>query len=253
MAGLRAHHRGFRIALEGEAALDLLIGFAKTAHALGIPVDGGLQLVVIELRPQDLAEVQLGVGTLPNQKVAQARLATRADEQIRLGQGVGAQIGLQTFRGQLLQGLVGVGVLPSAGGLQNVPAPTVVDRHRQVHHRALGGQALAQIDLFLELRGKGRLVANDPQADALLLQLGDLGLQITHKEIKEGGHFLGRTSPVLGAEGKDREVLDLFLHARLHHRSQIGRPHQVAHATGHETLFGPASIAVHDDNDVIGV
>src|SRR5262249_21100891 len=44
-----------------------------------------LQVLLAEIRPQRVDEPQLGVGTLPQQEIADALLAAGADQQIRIG------------------------------------------------------------------------------------------------------------------------------------------------------------------------
>src|SRR5512145_3057187 len=49
-------------------------------------------LALAELRPHALADVDLGVGELPQEEVADAHLAAGADEQVRVGDAGGAQV-----------------------------------------------------------------------------------------------------------------------------------------------------------------
>src|SRR5690606_32816124 len=50
-----------------------------------VVVHGQLELGIVELRPVAVAEVQLSVGKLPQQEVADATLATGADAQVGHG------------------------------------------------------------------------------------------------------------------------------------------------------------------------
>ena len=55
----------------------------------GVHVERLPQLLLAEVGPHQLAEVQLGVRHLPQQKVAQALFARGADEQVRFAHGGG--------------------------------------------------------------------------------------------------------------------------------------------------------------------
>ena len=88
------------------------------------------------------------------------------------------------------------------------------------------------VDLVVQLLWKSRMVTNDFQANPLRLEVFDFRLQIADKQIKQGGHLLRRAAPILGAEGKHREVLDMLFYASPHNGSQIGRAHQMPHISG---------------------
>ena len=55
---------------------------AEASLAARVLLQGCVECVLIEVRPQALDEVQLGVRALPEQEVAEAFLAAGADEQI---------------------------------------------------------------------------------------------------------------------------------------------------------------------------
>src|SRR3990167_8311532 len=63
---------------------DLITGQTETALASGIRGKCLLELRAIEIRPQDRREMHLGVGKFPQQEIADALLASGADEKIRL-------------------------------------------------------------------------------------------------------------------------------------------------------------------------
>src|SRR5690349_11431392 len=64
--------------------LDLLAGAPEAPLALAIGLDRQVQRGGVEVRPQRFGEVQLAVGELPEQEVADALLAAGADEQVGL-------------------------------------------------------------------------------------------------------------------------------------------------------------------------
>src|SRR4029450_6332554 len=65
----------------GASAADAAIS-PLTPTELG---DRLLQMVLAEIRPQRVDEHQLGIGTLPEQEIADALLAAGADQQVRVG------------------------------------------------------------------------------------------------------------------------------------------------------------------------
>ncbi len=103
----------------------------------------------IEIRPQAVNEVQFGIGAHPQQKIAQAALATAADQQIHLG---GSWLGVVGLRkeGKVLGGyLRRRGVAQPAPGLDRggYVAAGVVDGEAQVQPPALRSHAFAVLDL----------------------------------------------------------------------------------------------------------
>src|SRR5882672_8205635 len=53
------------------------------------------QVLLAEIRPQSIDEHQLGIGTLPEQEIADALLAARADQQVRVGNSCRQQLLLE--------------------------------------------------------------------------------------------------------------------------------------------------------------
>ena len=52
--------------------------------ATGKSLNGGSEIGLVEVRPQDVGEVELGVGRLPKQEVTQSLFSAGADEQIHV-------------------------------------------------------------------------------------------------------------------------------------------------------------------------
>ena len=64
--------------------LHLLAGAAEAPLALPIPIDRGVERGGVEIGPQHVGEIELGVGELPQQEVRDPLLAAGADEQVGL-------------------------------------------------------------------------------------------------------------------------------------------------------------------------
>ena len=70
---------------------DLLAGLAETAFALLIAPNGLAKLFFIEVGPVGVTEVELSIGALPKQVIAQTALATRTDKEVRVRQERGVE------------------------------------------------------------------------------------------------------------------------------------------------------------------
>src|SRR5262249_18390020 len=78
--------------------LHLLARPAEPPLPLPVPVDRGVERDRIEVGPQHVGEVQLGVGELPQQEVRDPLLPTGTDEQVGLGCVRHREEGLQLLR-----------------------------------------------------------------------------------------------------------------------------------------------------------
>ena len=69
----------------GPLLFHLRLGFSETTLAALEALDGLVQVGFGEVGPVGVAEIELGIGDLPEQIVRDAQLATRADEQVGVG------------------------------------------------------------------------------------------------------------------------------------------------------------------------
>ncbi len=53
---------------------------SEAAGATGVLLERSLELLLVEVRPQAVGEVQLGVGAFPEKKIAESLFAAGADE-----------------------------------------------------------------------------------------------------------------------------------------------------------------------------
>src|SRR5512134_174367 len=77
--------------------LQLLAGAAEAPLAPAVRGERFFERRGIEVGPQRLGEVELGVGELPQQEVADALLAAGADEEVRLGRVAHGEIRSEHF------------------------------------------------------------------------------------------------------------------------------------------------------------
>src|SRR3990167_6358127 len=83
MKTLSDRHSG--VCLCGRLGQDLFRSLAEAAFTPMKSRKGFVQGRVVEIRPELVAEVQLGIRGLPEQEIAQAHLTAGADQQVRIG------------------------------------------------------------------------------------------------------------------------------------------------------------------------
>ena len=81
--------------------LHLIAGAAKTPLPVGIPLQGRIQFLLVKLRPEDFREIQLCIGQLPEEEIADATFPARTDKQVRLRQIREAELCCQCFSGDI--------------------------------------------------------------------------------------------------------------------------------------------------------
>ena len=223
---------------------------AKPPLAVRKPSQGPGELLGVKVGPQDVGEVQLSIGHLPEQEVADARLAAGADEQVHLGHAGGAEVLSQVWLGEVLGTGAGVGQGPPLHGLHDVPAPAVVGRDVEGDGVVVHGGVLRHFDTLLQLLREGADVTQHLQAHALGLHGLHFFFKELHEQTHEGGHLVAGAAPVFGAEGKEGEVAHALVGAGFDQVTHACRALGVADGARHVALFGPAAVAVHDDGDV---
>jgi hypothetical protein len=135
-------------------------------------------------------------------------------------------------------------------GLDDVPAPAVVEADVENQPVVGGGADLGLGQPLTYLRRQGTAVTRKKQARAPLAQGRHLAHQGLGQQVHQAGNLVGRTLPVLGREGKDRQDTHATVQAQVQHPTQRFDTLAVAGQSRQETLPGPAPVAVHDDGDV---
>ena len=135
--------------------------FSKTALAGGIPMQGFAELGLVKLRPQGVSKVQLGIRSLPQQKVADALLAARADEQVNVRHACGAEVLRQLVLREVTCIKCGVGSLPVFNSLHHIPLAAIVGSHAQGNGLVMLGGSLGCAYAGLQLGCKAFNMANN--------------------------------------------------------------------------------------------
>src|ERR1035437_8676840 len=153
---------------------------AKPAIAPGVFLQRGKKLRLAKIRPERRRDDQFGVGYLPEQEIAHAHLAARADEQIRVGtiprpKMLGDDLLVDVRRVELaaLHFLA-----DSADGIHDFNAAAVAQRHDQRQAIVLGKCRDGFLEMLLHVFRQAINLANDFEADVVLVQLRRLGLEI---------------------------------------------------------------------------
>src|SRR6267154_1174144 len=239
-------HAGFALGF-----LDLLAGASEAALALAIPGDRRVELLGVEVRPQRRGEIQFGIRKLPKQEIADALLATGANEQVGFGRVVEREV-----RSELLLG-VPLGRKRGAAhelqqGLHQIPAAAVVGCNRERESHVARGEFFGAVRELDHARPEGRDIADDLQAHLVLVQALGFLLQGGHEQLLERRNLFGGSAPVLGAEGEKGQVFDADIGARTRDSTHRLDPLLVTRDARQIALFGPAAVAIHDDGYVPG-
>src|SRR2546428_1318458 len=230
---------------------ELLAGLPEAALALLIPRDRRIELPGVEIRPQRRGKVQLGISKLPKQEIADALLATGANEQIRFGRVIEREM-----RSELLLG-VSLGRQRAAAhqlqqGLQQTPAAAIVGGNGESESRIARSELLGAVREFDHARPEGRDIADDLQAHLVLMQPLGFLLQGSHEQLLQRRNLFGGTPPVLRAEGEQGQAFDSAIGARTRDLTHRLDSLLVTSDAKEIAPFDPTPVAIHDDGDMPG-
>src|SRR5919108_638203 len=230
--------------------------FARESETALARIEGAqrvLEMRHVEIRPQCLAEVQLGVGEIPQQEIADAVIAAGADEQVRVA-GVGQrQLARETL---LVDGVERHGAArhlrgDAPRGLHDIPASAVAHRHLQLEARVGAGELFGGRHARLQLDAERVAVADETQPHLVLVQFFDLAVQGFEEQLHEARDLDARPPPVLAREREQRQRADAAARALLDAHSHRAHALLVAGMARQAAGLGPSSVAVHDDGYVI--
>src|SRR5260221_456893 len=151
--------------------LHLLARAAEAALAAAVRIDRLIQRRGVEVRPKLVGEIELGVRELPQQEVADPLLAAGADEQIRLRRVAHREIrGEVLFANFIFQIII---FYKKIQRLHDVPTAAVVGGDGKRQPAIGGGERLAPLDQFPDLRVVAARVADHLQAHPVSIQFFD--------------------------------------------------------------------------------
>ena len=206
---------------------------AEAALAAGVVGQRRVQVLRAEVRPVAVAEVQLRVGALPEQEVADAKLPGGADQELRVVHLGGVQVPPQIVVGELGAGraacCAGRALSPdrrrvlgrqALRRVEQFAPPAVAEGDVERHLRVGGGQRLGLFDAADELIGCPFSTPDEAHARPSLVHVGHLRIYHLDEQLHQGLDLVLGTVPVLGAEGVDRDLLDAEVERVLEHAAQ---------------------------------
>ena len=121
---------------------------------------GFQQSGAVEIGPEDVGNVQLGVGDLPQQKIADAQFPAGADQKIGIGQPGGVEMVRDHLLADAKSGQRAVrggganAVEQRVEGVDQLGARAVVERHYQLHAGVLGSELDAALEVAAHAIGQ---------------------------------------------------------------------------------------------------
>src|SRR5580658_1070570 len=211
-----------------------------------------LQIAHCEVRPQLRAEVQLGVGQIPQQEVTEPLLGAGADQQVGLRQPRERQCRTEARLADVLrpQGAARALARQLLCRLHDIPAPAIAHGHLQPQAGIGGGALLGGGNAGLQAHREALALADETHAHPTAVELAHLAVDRLDEQGHQTQDLLGRAAPVLARKREQRERLDAALRTFLDAHAHRGEPRLVSGGAGESTRRRPAAIAVHDDGDV---
>ena len=170
---------------------------AVAAVALG---EGGQrvgEVVAVEVGPQPLGEVELGVGAFPQQEVRQPLLAAGADQQVDVEWRVTA--GEQPSDTLARQ----VGGLRCRDGIDEFVTSGIVNGDAHVQAITRRSRSFRSLDCRRDAARQSITPADHGEARAGRDELADLGVEVVTEQAHQQPDLGRRPPPVVGGEGVD--------------------------------------------------
>src|SRR6184192_1998165 len=167
--------------------------------ALLIGEDRFEQMAAAKVGPQRFGDPDLGIRDLPQQEIADAHLAARPDQQIRIGLSRGVEEFAELPLVQIVR--ADAGRDDASGGVDDLRAAAVVQRDVEQHPRVRFGLANADFELVAHV-GRQLVAATDHlEPDVVLEERSELELQIALQQRHQRVDLGAGTFPVLDREG----------------------------------------------------
>ena len=209
-------------------------------------------MLLAEVGPEEVGEIELGVGHLPEEEVADAQLAAGANQQVGVGHIVGSKIVAQCILVDvvLFDGTVG-GIADDAFQcLGNFPPRTVAEGQRQGGACVSGGCGNDLLQRTPRCLGQPRGVAHHAHTDIVLHQRRGLLVDGFDDELHKSVDLGLGAVPVLGREGVERQEADVEAGSGFDRLAHGLRGVLVPKEAYLRLLLRPAAVAVHNDGHV---
>lgn len=232
---------------------ELFAGQTKATFTMLVVNDCFVELLFVEVGPKHWSETEFGIGSLPQEEVADAALSTGSDQEVGCRDAVRVEATLNGSRVDILR--IEFALLNLKGNLLDSMGNLFVTgvAERQYESEAVVGGCLSNTFCKKGLRLLWELteVAYGLQTDMVYIEGRQLGNQILYQQIHQAVNLCLRTIPVFGGEGVEGEVFDTQFGGSLSNETHRLYSLSMSENTFFTTEFCPTSVAVHDDGDVI--
>src|SRR5439155_3746199 len=232
-------------------------GSARSAKATASSLEVIYRLVEMlpaEVGPQDVRDPEFRVCELPEQKVGDAQLAARSDEEVRIGQPVRVELPREEILVDLLgrDPLLPV-LLEDASHRVDDFRTTPVGNRQHEDEAVIAGEVAPRglQDLAAPFREEIH-TADRAELDVIPLELLALLPKHLLQDAHEPTHLPRASVPVFEREGVEREHLDPQLDGAFDHLPHGAPARAVPHQARQPAALRPAPVSVHDDGDVRG-
>ncbi|CAN0652880.1 protein of unknown function [Nitratireductor aquimarinus] len=194
-------------------------------------------------------EDEFRIGCLPQKEIRQALLAACADDEIGIGNTGGIETGSETIDIDVVGGDLSrlhIGK-ERFGGAHDLVTRTVIEGDHQIHAGIFRRQVFRFKQKGLDVLFEVFAVANDANANPVLMQFREIAPDEQAQEAHEVVHLGARSGPVFGGEGVNGQPVDAQLTGRAHRFAQRLHTGAVAGTAWQAARFRPATVAVHDD------
>jgi len=138
------------------------------------------------------------------------------------------------------------------GGPRAPRAGAIIECNGEIEFRILPRHRLGLVNQHENVVGQAFTGADDADARALAVQLGEVALNIGPEQGEERIDLCQRTRPVLRGKGKHRQAGDAHIGGSRHGPAQRLDPALMTNRSRKPPSTRPASIAVHDDRHMVG-
>src|SRR5690349_1016232 len=227
---------------------------AEAAVPRGVRAQRAEEVDPAERGPVGVAEVELGLGALPQQESAQALLSRGPDDQVRIGlagrvQVLGDVLDIEDA-GQLLdRGALGrVGLQQGPDRVRDLPPAAVADGHVDQQAAAAGRDLAGVLERTGGLRGQQVQGPDRVDSPAAVDELAHGFLDDPQQRLE----LAGRAAQVVGRQQPQGDHLDAVLLAPLQQLEDLVGALLVPPAdVGHSRRPGPAPVAVAHHANVV--
>ena len=239
-------------ALQPLYLLQLIGGLPVAALPPGIIAEGGLEVLVLEIRPEDGADVDLRIGGLEEEEVTQPTFSRGADDEVRIRQIPCVEVApkASVIHALEVEGSRACRFGDGFDGIDHLAAGTVVQGKREGVLRKGGGCAFDLPEALLNVLGQFLEASDDAEPDPVLDELFLLFGEEPVEQLHQRGDLVLGAVPVFNAEGEEGEVADAVLAGGFKGTLDGIRATPVAFDPGKAPLPRPAPVAVHDNGDM---